>query len=187
MAARELNALDTPSRALAGMWARAYTAVWGVTFLAAAIVACTGPAVRDLVRSVLVLRLRAASNPAPSAERVAALALHNIPIACWPVLLGVFGAHRHPWGRRVCDVLVACWVAASTVPVGAALGAYGTRVLCFVPQLPIEWAGLALGASCWLVQRERPLTFGRGSGLAGACAGVMTAAAFVEVFVPPHQ
>lgn len=186
MATAELSPAARPTQALAGVWARAYAAAWGVTLLAAGIVACAGPAVRGDVRSALGLRLQAASNPAPSAERVATLALHNVPIACWPVLLGVFGAHRRPRGRFVCDGLVACWLAANTIPVGAALGAYGTRLLCFVPQLPIEWAGLSLGASCWLLQRQRPLALRRSGELAALCAGLMLAAAFVETVVPPH-
>jgi hypothetical protein len=186
MAAAELSPSELRAPVVVSAWARAYAAVWVVTLLAAAIVAGSGPAVRHEVRALLGLRLHAASNPPPSAERIGALALHNIPIACWPVLLGVFGAYRQRWSRLTCDVLVACWLVANTVPVGAALGSYGVRLACFVPQLPIEWGGLALGASGWILQRRRPLTCRRGIALATGCAGVMVAAAIVEAVGPPH-
>jgi hypothetical protein len=186
MAAAELTTTARPVRGLASVWASVYLAVWGATLLTAAVVVCAGPAARQEVMSLLGLRLQAAADPAPSAKRVAALAVHNIPIACWPVLLGVFAVGRKAWGRVFFDLLVACWLVANTAPVGAAFASYGTPLVGFVPQLPIEWAGLALGASGWVLQRRSPMTFRRGAGLAAACAGVMVVAAFVETVVPPH-
>ena len=85
------------------------------------------------------------------------LAAHNIPIVAWPLLLGVLGAHRHRLARQSPTASAGVLIA-NTLPVGAALGAYGAALLPYLPQLPLEWAGLALGASAWLVQRRRALT-----------------------------
>ncbi len=64
-------------------------------------------------------------------------------------------------------MLLAC-IIVNTLQVGAALGAYGTALLPYIPQLPLEWGGLALGASAWLVQRRRALTVSEGLGAARA-------------------
>ena len=123
----------------------------------------SGDRSRCRARRLLGLALSAQRNPPPQVGHVLALAAHNIPIAAWPLLLGVIGAHRHRLATHVADgVLLAC-IIANTLPVGAALGAYGTAVLPYIPQLPLEWGGLALGASGWLVQRRRALTVQRGA------------------------
>jgi hypothetical protein len=118
---------------------------------------------------------------------VVALAAHNFPIAAWPVLLGVLGAHQHRLGRQVADVAVLGSLLANTAPVGAAFGAYGAPLLVYVPQLPLEWAGLALGASAWVVQRRRPLTVGEGLLLGGMTAIVVLCAAVLETVAVPHR
>lgn len=144
---------------LSGEWLRAYVAIWIATIGFTALTVLAGGALSLAVRQGLGLRLTADATPGPSIERVLALAAHNIPIAAWPLLLGVVGAHRHRLSTRIADtVLIACMLA-NIAPVGAALGAYGAALLPYLPQLPLEWAGLALGASAWLVGRRRTLTF----------------------------
>jgi hypothetical protein len=108
------------------------------------------------VRRLLGLRLVASVNPPPDLSRVMALTAHNLPIAAWPILLGVLGAHRHRLTIRIADTVLLGTLTANVLPVGAALGAYGTALLPYVPQLPAEWAGLALGSGAWLVQRRAP-------------------------------
>ena len=91
---------------------------------------------------------------APTRRRMSgmssALAAHNLPIAAWPLLLGVLGAHRHRLGPACHRRRSAGVHHRDTLPVGAALGAYGAALLPYLPHLPLEWAGLALGASAWL-------------------------------------
>ena len=114
------------------------------------------------------------------------LTAHNIPIAAWPLLLGLAGAQSSRRGRTAADTLVLACMLANVVPVGAALGAYGTALLPYVPQLPLEWAGLAAGYAGWLVQRRRPLTArARLAWLALICG--LLAAGVLETAAVPHR
>jgi hypothetical protein len=103
------------------------------------------------------------------------------------LLLGVVGAHRHRLSRRVADSAVLACIIVNTVPVGAALGGYGGALLPYIPQLPIEWAGLALGASAWLLQRDRSLAVPEGLAIFVLTAGVLLCAALVETVAVPHR
>jgi len=172
---------------LARIWLHAYAAVWLATLAPAALVALVGRPLVIATRRLLRLALNAHRNPPPHLGHVLALAAHNIPIAAWPLLLGVLGAHRHRLAMHVADgVLLAC-IIANTLPVGAALGAYGTAVLPYIPQLPLEWGGLALGASAWLVQRGRPLTASEGIGVFVLIVCVLLCAAALETAAVPYR
>jgi len=167
------------------MWLYAYAGVWAVTLAFAAGAAVGGAGVRASVRHLLGLSLK--PDPEPQLGHVLALAAHNIPIVGWPLLLGVMGAHRCRLGRSVADTAVAAYVVANTLPVGAALSAYGSSLLPYVPQLPIEWGGLALGACGWLMQRRQALTFTEGLSVFALLAGVLVCAAVVETVAVPHR
>ena len=168
-------------------WLCAYAAVWTATLGAAALVALAGRALVLPVRRLLGLALTAHRNPPPRIGHILALAAHNIPIASWPLLLGLMGAHRHRFATHVADgVLLAC-IILNTLPVGAALGAYGAPLLAYLPQLPLEWGGLALGASGWLVQRRRPLSTRERLVWLALIAGVLLCAAVLEAVAVPHR
>jgi hypothetical protein len=172
---------------LPALWLHAYAGVWVATLAPAAVVALVGRPLAQPARRLLGLALSAQRNPPPHVGHVLALAAHNIPIAAWPLLLGVLGAHRYRLARHVADgVLLAC-IIANTLPVGAALGAYGTALLAYIPQLPLEWGGLALGASGWLVQRRRALTASEGFGVFVLIACVLLGAAVLETVAVPHR
>jgi hypothetical protein len=169
------------------MWLYAYAGVWTVTLTAAAAVALAGPPLVRPVRRVLGLTLDAQQHNTPrQLGHVLALTAHNIPIACWPLLLGVLGVHRDRLGRHVADWLLLACMIANTLPVGAAIGAYGTPVLAYLPQLPLEWAGLALGASGWLVQRDRPLSLAGGVSVFALSSVLLFCAAVIETVATPH-
>jgi hypothetical protein len=172
---------------LPGAWLGAYTAVWIATFGFAALVAVAGPRLAHPVRQLLGLSLTPDRNAAPQLGHVLVLAAHNIPIVAWPLLLGVMGADRHRVGRRLADIVVLACILVNVVPVGVALGAYGTPLLPYVPQLPLEWAGLALGASAWVVQRHRALTVRDGLAWFALIVGVLLCAAVVETVAVPHR
>ena len=168
-------------------WLYAYAAVWITTLVPAALVALAGQALALPVRHLLALALTAHRNPPPGIGHVLALAAHNIPIAAWPLLLGLTGAHRHHLATHIADgALLAC-IILNTLPVGAAVGAYGTAALPYLPNVPLEWAGLALGASAWLVQRRRALTVPEGLGLLVLAVGVLLCAAALETVAVPHR
>jgi hypothetical protein len=174
---------------LPGAWLRAYTAIWVGMLAFAAIVALTGPTLAILAHEHARLALSPQRTPPPSAGHVLILLALNLPVAAWPLLLGVIDAHRHRLSRRLTDALLVACFARNVLWVGAAIGTYGAALLPYIPQLPLEWAGLALGASSWLVQRRRPLIVPLHERLVwlALTAGVLLCAAVLETVAVPHQ
>jgi hypothetical protein len=168
-------------------WLSAYAAIWMATLGAAALIAVAGTRASVPVHQLLGLRLQASRNPPPHIGHVLALATHNLRIAAWPLLLGVIGAHRNRLARQIADTVLLACITVNTLPVGAALGAYGAPLLAYIPQLPLEWAGLALGASAWLLQRRRALSVGEGLALFALIAAALLCAATVECVAVPHR
>ncbi len=189
MAAPELSASrpSTVTPPPAVTWLRAYAGVWGVTLVAGGIVAIIGGALAQETRRALGLKLSPTHTPAPQLSHALALAAHNLPIAAWPLLLGLAGAADHQRARRLADGLVVACVVLNAAPVGAAVGAYGTSVIAYIPQLPLEWAALALGYGSWLNQRERALRSRERLGLLAAILALLVAAATVETVAVPHR
>jgi hypothetical protein len=193
MVARELS---SPSRGterrwlpvgLRGAWLYAYGTVWIATLVPAVLVALVGQPLVLPVRHVLGLALTAQRNPPPGIGHVLLSEAHNLPIVAWPLLLGVIGAHRHRLAKHVADGLLTACIIVNTLQVGAALGAYGVPLLPYLPQLPLEWGALALGASAWVVQRQRALSVPEGLGLLALIAGVLLCAATLETVAVPHR
>jgi hypothetical protein len=172
---------------LASACLEAYAAIWASTLASAAVLALAGARLAVGVRRVLGLTLTPAGNAAPHVAHVLALAAHNLPIAAWPLLLGLTGAHRHRLARGAADSAVLACMLVNSVPVGAALGAYGSALIAYVPQLPLEWAGLALGYGGWLVQRRRALGAREGLLWLALIAAVLLAAAMLETLAVPHR
>lgn len=174
-------------RKWAQSWWRVYGSLWLATASIALTVGLAGEDVRGAVRVLLGLTLSAQVNPPPTAARPLALAAHNIPIAAWPLLLGALGIAGTARARRLADLLLACWLLANLAPVGAALGAYGAHLLPFIPQLPLEWAGLALGASAWRMERRSPISPRARAGAATLIAGLLLGAGALETYGVPHR
>ncbi len=172
---------------LRALWGSAYLAVWTLTLVPAAVIALAGHPLSQPARQWLGLTLTAQNNAPPQLAQVLGLAAHNIPIVSWPLLLGVLGAHRNRLARHVTDGFVLVWLVANTLPVGAALGAYGVAVVPYLPHLPLEWGGLALGVSGWLAQRRRALTVREGIGVFALIVCVLLCAAALETFAVPHR
>lgn len=168
------------AKELRSAWARSYGLLWAGTLAAALAVMVAGEPVRGWVRATLALTFAPAT---PQIGRAAGLWAHNLPIAAWPLLLTPLGAHRTPAGRRIADLLLAACIVANALPVGAALGAYGTRLIWWVPQLPLEWAGLACGAAWWLTVRQQPPRARAALAWLGICAALLLAAALIETFL----
>jgi hypothetical protein len=190
VATAELSAAAASYRLRARLrraWPRAYAAVWLSTLAFALLVASGGGATQASLRKFIGARLDPAVNAPPELDRVLTLAGHNLPIMAWPILLGVVGAHRSAGGRLAADGLVAAAVIANTAPVGGALVAYGPALLPYLPQLPIEWAALALGSGAWMMQRRRPLARSEGFALFALTAAVTLCAAVVETLAVPHR
>jgi hypothetical protein len=172
---------------LPGAWLHVYTAIWMATLGFAGIVALAGQPLTQAAHHLLGLQLTPARNPPPTVEHVLVLAAHNIPIFAWPLLLGVTGAHRHRIGVRVADTLVLASAFVNTGQVGVALGGYGAALLPYVPNVPFEWAGLALGVSYWIVQRRRAISVHDGIVWFALTVGVLLCAATLETVAVPHR
>ncbi len=159
--------------------------MWAATGLAAVLVRVSGRPAAAAVREALGLKLAGGGVHVHRLASIAVLASHNLPIAAWPLLLGIAGADRSRAGRCIGDLLVLASAAASTLPVGAALGAYGSALLAYVPQLPVEWAAVALGVAAWIIDRRRALS-GRERliWLAAITTSVLAAAALETMAVP---
>jgi hypothetical protein len=168
-------------------WLFAYAATWVLTLVSAALLAVNPAGLDGPVRHVLGATLDPQRNPPPSIGHVLLLLAHNLPLASWPLLLGVVGAHCRRLARQAADVLVAAVFTVNVLTVGAGLGVYGLPLLPYIPQVPLEWAALALGASVWLMQRRDPLTGRQGAALFALIEGVLLCAAVLETVAVPHR
>lgn len=189
MAAAELSAANATGRPIGAgaAWLYCYGAVWSATLAATALVMVLGEPLTSLTRRLLALSLDPGSTPTPTLWHVCALCAHNIPITAWPLLLSYTGAARSRRSRAAADTMLGACVIANTLPVGAALAAYGRPLVPYVPQLPLEWAALALGAAAWLVERRQPLTMRQRLTWLAVTAVVLTSAAALETFSVPHR
>ncbi len=175
------------ARGMAASWLCAYGGIWTVTLAAAGVVALAGRPLASRTRQLLGLTLTPGRNPPPHLSHVLALAAHNVPIAAWPLLLGLAGADRRTLARCAADCLVVACALVNAVPVGAALGAYGTALIAYIPQLPLEFAGLALGYGGWLIQRQRPLTARERLTWLALIVAVLLVAGALETGAVPHR
>jgi len=158
-----------------------------VTRVAAAIVALT-----------TLAALLAATNPGAAAglftdpphpvlsgtaDEVLDVLATNLPALAVPPLLALtLAGHSRAW-RSLGDLITAAIMIANTGLVGAALGVYGTRLLPYLPHLPLELAALACSCSAWWATRTQRHPIGR-LVLWGLVLAV--AAAAVEVYATPH-
>lgn len=185
MAAAELNAGAPPRRASRALSVLlSYGGLWALTLAFALL---TGIAAAGSARAALGLTLSGRRAPRPELAHVLALSAHNLPIAAWPLLLGLWRARERASTRLAADVLVAACAVANTLPVGAAIGGYGPALFPFVPQLPLEWGALAVGYGSWLTARRRALTGLQMLGLLALILALVLLAASVETMAVPHR
>lgn len=164
----------------------AYAGLWALTVAFAAVVWAI-PGGSGFARGALVLSLSAARNPAPSVAAAVSITANNALHAGWPLALGPIGAARRRAARAFVDVAVALNIAMCAVLVGSAIGGYGSRTVAFLPQVPLEWAGVAVGAAGWTVERSWPLRRHERAVAAGVLVGLLAVAAAIEVWVTPHR
>src|SRR5450755_732108 len=186
-ASRMIGSPADPHRERGGLigWLMlALAAVWLLT-AAAALITATVPAAGRLARHTLDLPLRPASPP--TAWRMVDIALSNALVISAPLLLGLLGGGRPGRAARRCSAgLLVVWLAGNVIPVGAAIGAYGTPIVSYLPQLPLEWAALALALAGYRYARPSER---RGALLALSAAVIavtLTAAAALETYATPH-
>ena len=116
---------------------------------------------------------------------LASIAADNARVLSAPFLLAFFRFPAHPRTRQFGDLLIAGVLGANALRVGLALGRWHTRLLPYVPQLPLEWLAAALAGAAWLALRTGAR---RQTAIAylAAVLVVVTAAAAVETIATPH-
>ena len=135
----------------------AYLATLAGLLLLAAAVGAVGP-VRDLAHTLVPFDWRIAPHD-PNAHDVAtALSLwfHNARVALAP--LAAAAAVQTHRGRlhRAGDLLLGVVFAANVIPLAVELGTWGSRLLPYIPNAPVELLALVAGpVSWWLVTRGR--------------------------------
>ena len=185
MATTELKARSAPTRA---RWAArdcvlVYLILCATTLAAAVAVILLedGGPVRELLRA----RLTPQSGTG-GLGGLALLALHNFGICAGPLLLPALICPQGRWAR-IGDAVVATSLLVNAALVGSAIAAYGPALIPYVPQLPVEWAALSLGAGGWLLMRRRPYVPHRYLlRFVPPLAALVLLAAALEVFVTPH-
>ena len=112
---------------------------------------------------------------------------NNARVLAVPFLLVACGFPQRRLSRRAGDLIVPALVTASAIPVGLELGRWGARLVPYLPQLPVEWAALALSAHAWVVARRGHATIRQLAPLAAIVLALLAGAAALEVWATPHR
>jgi hypothetical protein len=109
----------------------------------------------------------------------------NLRLLSVPFALALLGFQRSRRRQPFGDLLVSALVTLNTVRVGLALGRNGTKLIPYIPQLPVEWLALALSVSAWIAARHgmQPRALRRRALQTLLAAG---AAAALEALLTPH-
>jgi hypothetical protein len=167
-------------------WSTAYTFLLLVTF-ATCITVDAIPDAGTPARELLLLKLTAGWNPPPNIALVLSIAANNTLHSVWPLTLGLLDLQARRWTRALADAFVIANLILPGLLVGSALAAYGPRTLLYLPHVPIEFAGIAAGASGWLVKRDRHLTGRERILWIGATIALLLLAAAIEAYLVPHR
>jgi hypothetical protein len=108
----------------------------------------------------------------------------NLRLLAVPFALVLLGFHRSRGARMFGDLLVGAVVVLNALRVGLALGRYGTGLIPYIPQLPVEWFALALSASAWMAARGVQPRVLRTRALQTLLAAATAAA--IEALLTPH-
>jgi hypothetical protein len=130
-----------------GGLARAALESYGLLWLGTLLAAIVAIPIAGEVRWFMGLRLTSAASG--SAAMAALLAANNLRVAALPLLLAALSNGRRRWPPIVGDLIVSASLAVNVALAGLALGAYGPRLLPYLPQWPLEWGGLALALTGW--------------------------------------
>ena len=112
---------------------------------------------------------------------------NNLWLLAVPFALCLLGYNTDRVSRHTGDVLVLVLVAVNALRVGVELGRWRGQLIPYVPQLPLEWAALAIAASVWLTARTQPVSRRHVVILAALVVLLLTTAAAVETWGTPHR
>lgn len=159
-----------------------YALAWGFT-LTAALAALTLPGLAETVRGGLRLSLSAhAVNPA---DVLSIFARNALTFAIAPALAHILRPWRGGLWLTGGSAFLALVLVPNTLIVGLAAGAYGGRLVPFLPHLALEWAALAWSAATWSLSCTRELSGWTLFGLFLVNCPIILIAALVEVYATP--
>lgn len=127
----------------------------------------------------------------PSVHAIASILATNVRVLAAPFLLIAFRFHTTRPARTAGDVIVSAILASNALHIGLVIGRWQTRLIPYLPHLPLEYTAAALATSAWLRARRRAThhqphdTHATGRYAAGTTAALL-AAALVEVLLTPH-
>ncbi len=167
-------------------WLATYSLLLALTIITALAVGAI-PGASTLARHLLRLTLTPRHNPPPTLGAAISIAENNTQLCIWPLLIGVLCATRRRLTLALVDIGVLAFLAGPALLVGSALGAYGPNTTRYLPHLPLEYAGIAIGAAGWLIDRRRPLTTRQRITALALTALALLCAAVIETTLVPHR
>ena len=112
--------------------------------------------VRDVAHVVVPFDWHRAPHNASAHNLATALSLwfHNARLAVAPLAAAAAVQRGGGRVRRVGDVLFGFLLAVNVIPVAVDLGTWGSRLVPYIPNAPVELLGLVIGpVAWWLVTR----------------------------------
>jgi hypothetical protein len=166
----------------------AYAAGWAL-LVATAFACAVIPHGDWFAEKLLGLPPHARIHPAPpsSLDRVLSLFAANIRATCWPLIAAGLRAWRFMRIRWAVHAAASLSVAVNLLPVGAALGIYGLRLVPYLPQLPLELYAVTSGAQCWRLCCDRRLTQAQLVAVGCSMLLALAVAAALEGWGVPHR
>ncbi len=162
--------------------ARVYTALAMAGLLAAGLCVVI-PGARELTKSFLQLKL---STNTPTVSAAVSIWFHNLRVLAAPLAVAViFKPHQSRVARFGWGVWVAAIAIINVVTVAGAVAAYGTKLLPYLPHLPLEFLAVAVSIHAWITATRQQLT--RTQILTYACwiPTILAIAATVETCLTP--
>ncbi len=126
-------------------------------------------------------------RPTPAA--ILSVLLNNTLVLAVPFALTWLQFPDRAATRILGDTAITVLLVRSAITVGLALGRWQTRLVPYIPQLPLEYLAAAIAAGNWLTARQNPHAPqpARASAqAAGLTIALLIAAASAEVLLTPH-
>ena len=144
-----------------------------------------------VIIGLLAPSLGGSTDPHPSLTGSTGDALsilaNNLRVLAVPFLLWVLRFQASRPGRLIGDLATLAVAALSSVTIGIALGAWGSRLIPYIPNLPAEWAALIVAVASWLLVKDQPVTARQMLALAFTVTALLCAAAALETWATPHR
>jgi hypothetical protein len=112
---------------------------------------------------------------------------NNVREAAIPFLFAALKIGRRNWPVILGDVVVGASLTVNVALGGLALGSYGTGLLAYLPQWPLEWGGFALALTGWRRTRRGRRDPFELVLLAIGAAILLCLAALVETYAVPQS